>query len=352
MFTIIKPTIHSDIFLIAIPLSQELFSCYPILNMNLQILKKRAEIVKTIRDFFTGKGYLEVETPVLSRTLIPESNIEVFKTHFIPVESPPEPLYLIPSPEIWMKKLLGMGSGNIFQITKSFRNVESTGKYHNPEFTILEWYTVDADYMYSIETTENLIDALSSHSNVDGLKVPFRRMSVEEAFFEFTGIDLASSNDLQRLREQSKKLGLEYKPGDTWEQIFNRIFLLKVEPELPTDRPLVLYNYPSDIACLAKDIPETPWCERWELYIKGIETANCFTEEVNKEKVKEFFQLEKARKEETACIKHPVDETFPDIFDGGFPLCSGVALGVDRLVMALTGASSIEEVLAFPFSRF
>lgn len=318
--------------------------------MNFEIAAKRSAIISQIRSFFQTKSYLEVETPILAPELIPESTIDIFETTFSSNFHGERQFYLIPSPEVFMKKLIALGSGSIFQITKSFRNNEQIGKDHNPEFTMLEWYTMGADYMDSIKTTEELFLSLANHETPDWFKPPFRRKSIEEVFNEYVSIDLSKCQSISLLKKEAVRLGLSPDKTDSWEDIFNRIFLSFIEPELPKDRPIVLYNYPRQIQCLSKEINGTPWRERWELYVNGNEIANCYTEETDSKKVKDFFEIEYSKKAAAAGVIPDIDINYYKKFDKNFPECSGVALGVDRLVMMLTGANSIEGVILFPFS--
>lgn len=318
--------------------------------MNIQNISKRSAIITKIRSYFQTNGYLEVETPILAPELIPESTIDIFETTFSSNFHGERQFYLIPSPEVFMKKLIAMGSGSIFQITKSFRNNEQIGKDHNPEFTMLEWYTMGADYLDSIKTTEELFLSLTNHETPDWFKPPFRRKSIEEVFNEYVSIDLLKCQSISLLKKEAMRLGLSPGKTDSWENIFNRIFLSFIEPELPKDRPIVLYNYPRQIQCLSKEINGTPWRERWELYVNGDEIANCYSEETDGQKVKKLFESEYYKISATARVIPDIDNNYSKIFDKNFPECSGVALGVDRLVMMLTGASSIEGVILFPFS--
>lgn len=309
--------------------------------------------MRGIRDFFGQRGYLEVETPVLSAGLIPESPIEIFETTFYHEFQGDRPLYLIPSPEVHMKKLIAQGSGDIFQITKSFRNSEQMGPWHNPEFTMLEWYSMEADYMDSLARTEELFEALTAPESPRSIRPPFRRMSVQEAFRSHAGFDLAETQSAAALKERAKSLGLLSHGSDgaeSWESIYHQIFLTLVEPKLPTDRPLVLYDYPRQIATLAKDIRGAPWKERWELYVQGIEIANCYSEETDARKVEEFFRREALLKASSALTAPDIDSQFLEMFSDGFPECSGVAMGIDRLIMALSGEKKIEGVIFFPLS--
>jgi elongation factor P--(R)-beta-lysine ligase len=318
--------------------------------MDIKIIAERSHILSQIRSFFHTNEYLEVETPILATELIPESSIEVFETTFSSDFHGDHQLYLIPSPEVFMKKLIASGSGSIFQITKSFRNSEQIGKDHNPEFTMLEWYTMEADYMDSITTTEDLFSSLINENTPSWFKPPFIRKSLEEVFKEYVSVDLLKCQTRAVLKSEAVNLGLTIENTDTWEDIFNRIFLNFIEPDLPKDKPIVLYNYPKQILCLAKELEGTPWRERWELYVNGIELANCYSEETDSSKIKNILDTEYIKKASIARVIPDIDSDYNIIFNKDFPDCSGVALGVDRLVMLLTGATSIEGVIIFPFS--
>lgn len=318
--------------------------------MNWDIVKKRSIITDQVRSFFKQHNYLEVDTPLLSPDLIPESSIEIFKTEMINPYRENRNFYLIPSPEIWMKKLLSRGSGDIFQICRSFRNSEQSGNQHNPEFTMLEWYKTGYSYMDNICETENLFHTLIQKETPEHLKPPFVRMSMEEAFQNYGGFSLEENYKKNQLKEMCTKLKIDFDEEDSWEVLFNRIFLQLVEPALPQDKPLVLYNYPSRIKTLAKDLPGSIWSERWELYAGGMELANCFTEEKDQKKIKEYYLEEKTLKDSLSPVSHPVDERYFEYFGPDFPDCSGVAMGMDRLIMLLTGEASIEGVILFPVS--
>jgi lysyl-tRNA synthetase class 2 len=237
----------------------------------------------------------------------------------------------------------------MFEITKCFRNGDAKGRFHNPEFTMLEWYTVDADYMDSIPLTEELCHRLAADFAPERqeLQESFLKYSMQELFRETLGVDLESMDTSGALQQQCEKSGLMYTSEDSWETLFNRIFLTQVEPHIPSHRPCILYDYPARIPCLAKPIPGTPWCERWELYYQEMEIANCFSEETDPERVRAYLEHEIARL--PGSLREWVDTAFVSLFTPDFPRCSGVALGMDRLIMALTGASTISEVLLFPF---
>jgi len=312
------------------------------------MLQKRASIIKKVRSFFDGKKYLELDTPLLSPDLIPESCLEVFETQrLFPRGSKKEsfPLYLIPSPEIWMKKIIAQHRVDIYQICKCFRNGESTGHLHSSEFTMLEYYTMDADYLDSLALTEELFAYLAKETQVNALNPPFGRITVADAFSQFAGFDLFEAVEKKgEMEKQAYRLGLQPPEGLGTTALYDLIFIHAVEPNLKAEKPVALIDYPAFVPCLAKKSPNGKTVERWELYYNGIELANCFSEETDPQKVKNFFESEEAEKEKTALVKHKVDRDYWKLFEN-FPRCSGVALGLDRLIMALTGRSNIEAVL-------
>ena len=339
--------------------------------MDLELLHKRARIIHNVRSFFWGKEYLETDTPLLAPNLIPESCLEVFETRrHSPIGSliPEKSYWLIPSPEIWMKRLIRQHQTNLFQICKCFRNGEAIGRQHNSEFTMLEYYTMHANYLDSLCLTEELFAFLlnPNHENQDYrtekdsncLTPPFIRISIEEAFWQWAGFDLfktsaAYTDASGAMEEEAIRLGLNPVSGLSVPELYDLIFIHVVEPKLKMERPVALLDYPAFVPCLAKKSEDGKTVERWELYIDGIELANCFSEETNAEEVRRFFESEKAEKEKCALVKHDVDENYWKIFLPGknsvtFPPCSGVAMGLDRLIMLLTGCSAIDGILPFP----
>ena len=322
------------------------------------MLQKRAAIIRNVRSFFDDKNYLELDTPLLSQDLIPESCLEVFETmRLMPHGSrkPNQTLYLIPSPEIWMKKIIAEHRVNVYQICKCFRNGESLGHLHNSEFTMLEYYTIEAGYMDSLTITEELFAYLAEKENIPSLKPPFERLTVAEAFERHAKFDLfAAAESTSHMEKEARRLGLDPPPGMSTAALYDLIFIHAVEPGLKAKKPIALLDYPAFVPTLAKHGDATRCCatvERWELYYNGIELANCYSEETNAEKVRDFFLSEAAAKEKNAIVKHRVNHDYWKIFQRqNFPRCSGVALGLDRLIMALTGRSTIDAVL--PASSF
>ncbi|MDR2510114.1 MAG: LysR family transcriptional regulator [Spirochaetaceae bacterium] len=344
--------------------------------MDIAMLKARHAILKRIRAFFDSRGYLELDTPLLSPSLIPETCLEVFKTEFISAKSSvsPKELYLIPSPEIWMKKIIAKERVNVYQICKCFRNCESQGRNHSPEFTMLEYYTMNASCFDSLALAESLFETLINDIALDGfldteaktaLIPPFTRLTMDEAFSRYAGFSLNAAIVEGSLRERGRALGLEA-GGDTSDaDWYNLIFIHAVEPCLRDARPVALTDYPVLTPCLAAlntdaETSGAPTYQRWELYARGLELANCYTEEREPGKVKQYFEREGALKIKNARIKHSIDEEFLKIFkefnkknenfseNSAFPRCSGAAFGLDRLIMVLTGRQDIS--LTQPFS--
>ncbi|MDR1802281.1 MAG: LysR family transcriptional regulator [Treponema sp.] len=322
--------------------------------MDLELLRERAKIIHSVRSFFDRRGYLETDTPILAPDLIPESCLEVFETRLIfPTGSftPEKPYWLVPSPEIWMKRLIAQHRTSIYQICKCFRNGESSGRQHSPEFTMLEYYTMKADHLDSLRLTEELFAFMSPPAD---LSPPFIRMTVREAFRRWAGFDLYEAAKTQSaMEEEARRLGLNPPPGLSVAELYDLVFIHAVEPQLIQERPVALLDYPAFVPCLAKKSADRETVERWEIYARGIELANCFSEETQAEEVRRFFESERAEKEKTGLVRHKVDEDYWKLFaplpEGSkFPECSGVAMGLDRLIMLLCGRSTIDGILPFP----
>ena len=321
---------------------------------KLKAAKYRSQLYTNIRKFFNDKDYLEVETPSLSPTLIPESTIENFSTQFSSEFLPSKELYLIPSPEIFMKELISEGFPSIYQISKCFRNSEQIGKQHNIEFTMLEYYSIGMDEQDSIALTSEMIEKTHLKDAPSWALPPFRKMSINEAMKKYCDIDLEKCQKQSQLYEKAVKCGLtNVQKNESWESTFNRLFLTFVEPNLPQDKPLILDSYPKQIDCLATTYPTSPFKKRWEMYIGGLEVANCYDELRDTEKVKEYYRKEYSsiirERSSTNKVIADINDEYYKIFDH-FPQTSGVAIGMDRLLMSQMNIDNIEGVILFPFS--
>ncbi len=323
---------------------------------DLSTYLQRADALRAAREFFWARGYREIDTPILSPALIPETTIEVLATEFRNHLGRPSPLYLIPSPEVYMKRLLAMGSGDVFQIAKCFRNREPPTGLHHPEFTMLEWYTVGAGYLDSLSLQEECFDCLREKlgagttvtrrgRSID-LAPPFARLTMREAFRELARVDLDALSDFAPLAGAADGLGIEVAITDTWESLFHKIFLQAVEPRLPSGKPLFLLDYPAALPTLAKTDAAGRYAERWELFVGDLEIANCYTEERDPARIANFFRDE-GEKKRSAFTPHPPDEELAGIMAADMPPCSGNALGLDRLLMILLEKETIQEVIPF-----
>ena len=324
------------------------------------MLQFRASIIQKLRNFFINKNYLELDTPALSPTLIPENCLEVFSTDYIePWANKRKTLYLVPSPEIFIKKIIAKYKTDVFQLSKCYRNVESVGNIHSPEFTMLEYYTMNADYRDSMEITEKMIESLlpplSANEADDPLhffRPPFTRLTMDEAFKKYAGFSLDECTHQKDLVNHARKLGITEFDNNPftkwgWDDLYELILVQCVEPGLKNEpKATFLIDYPVKVPCLAKT--NGLHKERWELYCCGVELANCYSEETDSKEIKEYFKNEGKIKNKTAIVPHAIDDEYYKTFED-FPKCSGVAMGVDRLIMLLAGQKSIESIIPFPF---
>jgi len=209
---------------------------------------------------------------------------------------------------------------------------------------MLEYYTMNANYTDSLELTEELFTYLAKKEDAPFLKAPFERITVADAFEKYAGFDLFEAVQNGGLETQARKLGLETLPGMTTGGLYDLIFIHSVEPHLKAEKPIALLDYPAFVPCLAKKSHNKNTVERWELYYNGIELANCFSEETDPKTVKNFFISEEEEKKKSALVQHKVDHDYWRIFEN-FPRCSGVAMGLDRLIMAITGRLTIDSVI-------
>ncbi|HLH72027.1 MAG TPA: EF-P lysine aminoacylase EpmA [Chloroflexota bacterium] len=319
----------------------------------------REPVVDTIRTFFKARGFREVETPLLVRSPGMEPYLEVFQTEWRTVRGEHYRGYLTTSPEYAMKKLLAAGIGPIFQICKSFRNGEEVSALHNPEFTILEWYRTNADYRALMADCEELFreiaravysesqaERLTYQGKVVDLTTPWERLSVHAAFERYAGVDLTRVDDLV---ETARRKGYVMTAETTWEQAYHQIFLNEIEPRLGQTTPTILYDYPIDLAALARPSPTNPSvAERFELYVAGMELANAFSELTDPVEQARRLRSEQAERRRLGKTSYDVDEDFIHALSIGIPEAAGIALGVDRLVMLFANVPSIRDVLWFP----
>jgi len=316
-------------------------------NANMQLLKKRATIIQQIRSFFIKRDLLEVETPSLSQAGVTDQHLFCFKTHFVGPEISdlkPEalgvPLYLQTSPEFHMKRLLSAGSGSIFQIAKAFRNEES-GRYHNPEFTLLEWYQVGFDHFQLMDEMQELLDLVLTCGQA-------KRLTYQQAFEQILKVDPLSAS-LEGLKASGSHLNLgEVLDNETdIDTVLQLLFCFAIEPVIANESPCFVYNFPASQAALARISPEdSRVAERFEVYYKGIELANGFHELSDSEEQLKRFQKDNLLRKQHALPEMPIDLRFVESLNN-LPDCAGVALGIDRLIMLATEQKHIDDVISF-----
>ena len=299
-------------------------------------LKKRGQLLKTIRNFFDERNVWEVETPLLSKNTVTDPYIDSIA---IPAEAP---LYLQTSPEYGMKRLLASGSGSIFQICKAFRQ-EELGRFHHHEFTMLEWYRIGFDHLQLMEEVDELLQLTL-------MTQPAEKLTYQQVFQKFLDIDPFHITS-QGLAEKVKSFpafadisGFNYDDKDACLQLL----LSEVEPSLGQTRPCFIYNYPSTQAALAKCLKSTPpVAARFEVYVKGLELANGFYELQDEKEQRQRFIKNMATRKTLGKDPIAIDELFLDALKTGLPECAGVAMGIDRLAMLAFAKDTIEDVISF-----
>lgn len=317
-------------------------------SCSIEHLRLRAQMLASIRRFFAERSVLEVETPLLSHSIGTDPQLEFFTTEYC---LPPmqESLFLQTSPEFAMKRLLAAGCGSIYQICKAFRNGES-GRFHNPEFTLLEWYRVGFSLQQLMDEIAELIGQL-----FDGLlSSEVQRFSYQEVFQQYTGLDpLEFSYQhycayalLNQLPDAASICEYDHA---TW---LDFIFSHKVQPFLGENALCLVYGYPACQPSLARiNYHDARIVERVELFINGVELGNGYYELVNADEQNRRFDSEIAirqQKKRPAVVK---DQRLISALSSGLPDCSGVAIGLDRLLMLLSNSLTIDDVLGFAVSR-
>ena len=315
--------------------------------------RARQAMYAALRTFFSARGYLEVETPTLVPTPGQEPHLEPFEAPFVPQTDvgARRSLWLHTSPEYAMKRLLAdPGCPPLFQICKTYRNGEISGT-HNPEFTMLEFYRPNADYRAIMDDLEGALAAVEQAvAPTRGLftKTPFERLTVADAVKRHTGVDLFGGD----LRGAAKGIGVHVGDSTSFDDVFFHLFLERVERKLGHGTPTFLIEYPASMAALSKVKQSDPRvAERVELYAEGVELANGFTELTDAVEQRRRLEEEQELRRSLGRPVYALDEKFLSALPK-VPPSGGIAVGLDRVLMLLTGARAIEEVLLFPARDF
>ncbi|VEI48479.1 lysyl-tRNA synthetase [Actinobacillus equuli] len=293
-----------------------------------------------IRQFFKDRGVLEVETPALSEFSVTDVHLSTFSTQFLsPFASEAKTLHLMTSPEYHMKRLLAAGSGSIFQLCRVFRN-EEAGKRHNPEFTMLEWYRPHFDMYRLINEVDDLLQQILDCE-------PAESYSYQFVFQTYVGLDPLSATRAQ-LVEKARKHGFPCEDDENRDTLLQFLFSEIVEANIGKERPTAVYHFPSSQAALAQISSEDHRvAERFEVYYKGLELANGFHELSDAKEQMRRFEQDNVQRAQMGLPAQQLDTRFLAALKAGIPNCSGVALGVDRLMMIAMNAEKIDEVMAF-----
>jgi len=327
-------------------------------------LLARNAVKRAFRAHFEAAGFTEVETTALQISPGNETHLHAFEVTAIGADGAPRTRYLHTSPEFAMKKLIAAGETKIFDFARVWRNREG-GPTHALEFTMLEWYRAGAPYETLMEDCAALLALAADTVGTSELRHRTRaaaprlapeRLTVAEAFDRFAGVDLLATipldptaePDRDRLAAAARALGLRVAEDDTWSDVFSRLLAEHVEPRLGDGRPAILMEYPSREAALARPCPHDPRvAERFELWACGVELANAFGELTDPVEQRRRFEIEMDEKERLYGERYPLDEDLLAAL-AHMPPTSGIALGLDRLVMLATGAPRLSEVMWTP----
>lgn len=317
-------------------------------------LARRASLLAGIRAWFGEAGFVEVETPALQISPGMEVHLAPFGTELLEPDGRRRRLSLHTSPELTMKKLLVAGEERIFQFARTFRNGERSATHH-PEFTMLEWYRADAGWRDAVADCEAVLALAGPVLTWRGRRVPasapFEMLSVEEAFRRHVGIAVHDAGE-HDLREACRRRNIHPDQSDTWDDLYFRLFLNRIEPHLGYDRPTVLHGYPARMAALARIDPHDPrLCERFEIYVAGLEIANAFGELTDAAEQRRRFEAVRAERLRLHGESLEIDDDFLNALEFGMPPSTGVALGFDRLAMLATGTERITDVLWAPVAE-
>jgi lysyl-tRNA synthetase, class II len=312
------------------------------------VFMTRARVISAVRRFLDDEGFIEVETPVL-QPLYGGASARPFVTHHNALD---RDLYLRIATELYLKRLIVGGLERVYELGKNFRN-EGIDTTHNPEFTMIEWYEAYADYLDVAQRTERLIAAVAQAVGYTGeydLQSPWRRETLAGSIQDRTGIDILALRDRDALAAAMRERGMRTPEKDGWAALVDELVTKHVEPTLI--QPTFLLDYPVELSPLAKAHRSEPGLvERFEAYIGGMEIANAFTELNDPDDQRRRFEAQKRLAGAGDEEAQPYDESFVQALEHGMPPTGGIGIGIDRLVMVMTGLRSIREVVLFPALR-
>ncbi|MCL9674991.1 MULTISPECIES: EF-P lysine aminoacylase EpmA [Acinetobacter] len=328
-------------------MSQRFESQTALPTCSIEALKARAQLYRTIREFFAQRNVMEVETPIVSQAGVTDVHLASVQVQRH-IEGRMQQQYLQTSPEFAMKRLLAAGSGPIYQICKVFRDDEH-GRKHNSEFTMLEWYRPGLDLRELMHETAALLNVCLAH-RFDEIRPLV--LSYKHAFQDRLDINPLQAT-LAQLKQTAQRVGLTLDLGDDRLAYMDLLFSHFVEPSLGFDTPIFLIDFPPEMASLAKvrlDEDGEEVAARFEVYIEGLELANAYDELLDASVLRARFEADNQERDKLGLQVMPLDENLLAAL-AHMPECSGIALGIDRLLMVATQKLNIEQVIAFPASR-
>ncbi|OCG16147.1 elongation factor P lysine(34) lysyltransferase [Gilliamella sp. wkB292] len=318
-------------------------------SSSINNLLKRAKIISQVRQFFADRCILEVETPTLSQYAVTDVHLSSFTTTFFKPGEFDEQLgrkmSLITSPEYHMKRLLAAGSGPIFQICKCFRNHEEVGRFHNPEFTMLEWYRIQYDMMQMINEVDDLLQTILDCE-------PAERVSYQKAFQRHLNIDPLEADHATLVKAINQlDIGINVDDYDK-DGLLQCLFTFGVEPHIGLEKPIAVYHFPASQAALAAISSEDHRVAgRFEFYYKGVELANGFKELTNSQEQRQRFEQNNLERSKQNLPEQNIDIELLAAMESGLPDCAGVAIGLDRLIMLALNSVTLDDVISFTFDR-
>ncbi|MFA6548106.1 MAG: EF-P lysine aminoacylase EpmA [Candidatus Magasanikbacteria bacterium] len=327
-----------------------------------EIYEQRLQILRFTREFFWSQNFVEAETPIALHLPGQEPYLNPMPVEFVDPQKVSYKFYLRTSPEYALKKLLAVGYQKVFEIGKCFRNEESFGGTHNPEFTMIEWYRAPGTYLDFMDDTENLFKYVGQKLKVEKLKYrnleieylnTWDRLSVKDLWQKYLQVNLDDYLSVESMRKLVQANGLAVEVKDEYEDLFYKLFLNKIEPNLGIDRPIFICDYPAQMCSLSKLCEHDPrYAQRAELYIGGLELANGFGELTDSKMQRFNLEKDQALRGQLGKEVWPIDEDFIKALDSLKPAFAeasarqgGIALGVDRMVVLFTEARDIDEVI-------
>lgn len=331
-------------------------------NFKTQFIKEYT--LQFIRQFFIDREFHEIETPTLMPTIPIEPNLYPLKTTW---QEKKIDFYLPTSPESSIKKIISAGIGDCFAVAKVFRDLEDIGPTHNLEFSMLEWYEIGKTHRDIAKTTQELILNCYHHilkkqkqplanilkyqdQNID-LSNPWYEFTLCELFQKYANMDLSQNLTIKEIIKTAKTKGYNIDGVETWEPLYTQIFINEIESKLPTDKPVIIFDYPTQLSPLCKKCSGSPgFSQRFEFYIGGMEIGNAYTELTDSQELENNFIEETKNRKDNNLPIHPYDKEFIESV-GKMPDCAGIGLGIDRLAMLFGNTTDIEDVLYFPTSK-